>query len=206
MADRRPTRDPRRSAASTGSPLVSDDPRVRRTRRAVLDAVRAILLEEGQDAVTHLRVAERSGVGRATLYRHWPDRTRLLIEALVTTPRSPEPIHDDLRLDLIEDLRAIRHNLVATPLAPILATLIERAEWDAELRAMKIDLVHRSGERLRRALGAAVCRGELPPDLEIDRAIARLTGPLFFRRFLSGEEIPPDLPEALVDDFLAPRR
>jgi len=38
----------------------------------MLRAAAAILEEEGPTGVTHQRVAERAGVGRATAYRHWP--------------------------------------------------------------------------------------------------------------------------------------
>ncbi|HYA68777.1 MAG TPA: helix-turn-helix domain-containing protein, partial [Acidimicrobiales bacterium] len=53
-----------------------------RTRQAVLAAASAILEEQGWEAVTHVAVSERSGVGRTTLYRHWPDATALLIEVI----------------------------------------------------------------------------------------------------------------------------
>jgi len=46
------------------------DPRVVRTRRDVLAAARAVLLEEGWERVTVSRVADRSGYARTTLYRH----------------------------------------------------------------------------------------------------------------------------------------
>jgi AcrR family transcriptional regulator len=50
------------------------DPRVVRTRLAVLEAATMLLRTEGPGAVTHARVAEAAGVGRATIYRHWPDQ------------------------------------------------------------------------------------------------------------------------------------
>jgi AcrR family transcriptional regulator len=187
-------------------PRSSDDPRARRTRQAALDAARAILLDEGHDRVTHARVAARSGVGRATLYRHWPDRARLLIDVLVTTPRPRHPPLGDLRAELLDELGTLSDELARSPFAPILATLVERSEWDAEMRARKLDLVDRAGEGLRQALGRAVARGELPGDLDAARAVATLVGPLFFRRFLSNEPITPELAAALVDDFLRARR
>ena len=50
------------------------DPRVARTRRDVVDATAALLLEVGWDGVTHARVAQRSGYSKATVYAHWPAR------------------------------------------------------------------------------------------------------------------------------------
>lgn len=89
------------------------DPRAEHSRAQALQAARALLAEEGWEAATHLRVAERSGLGRATVYRHWPDpvalrRDALSEEALVfhTVPTG------DLRADLVAELEAIRAELV----------------------------------------------------------------------------------------------
>src|ERR671934_2975923 len=59
------------------------DPRVLRSRQAALSAVQEILAEHGWTGVTHVAVAARSGVGRTTLYRHWPDVRALLFDAIV---------------------------------------------------------------------------------------------------------------------------
>jgi len=51
------------------------------TRAAILDAARQVLFDEGWEALSHQRVAEVAGVGRATVYRHWPQRLQLLQDA-----------------------------------------------------------------------------------------------------------------------------
>ena len=61
---------------------VSTNPQVQRTHRVMLDAARELFHEQGPAAVTHLRVAETSGVARATVYRHWPDRVGILLDLL----------------------------------------------------------------------------------------------------------------------------
>ena len=53
-----------------------------RTRALVQDAVRDLFEREGAGALTHQRVAERAGVSRATVYRHWPQPVDLVVEAL----------------------------------------------------------------------------------------------------------------------------
>ena len=54
------------------------DPRQARSRKAMLDAARELLAREGPAAVTHQRVARQAGVGRATVYRHWPRPEQLI--------------------------------------------------------------------------------------------------------------------------------
>jgi AcrR family transcriptional regulator len=93
------------------------DVRVERTWRMVLAAARRrLLLEEGWDAVTHVRVAAASGVGRATVYRHWPSCTDLLHDVL---RREAEMSHRQpvgrLREDLVAELDALRGSSVSRP-------------------------------------------------------------------------------------------
>ena len=71
------------------------DARVQRTRAAVRDALLSLVEEDGLGAVTHHRVAERAGLGRATVYRHFPTVESLVHEAIdcmdVVLPPADEP-------------------------------------------------------------------------------------------------------------------
>lgn len=160
-------------------------------------------MSEGRDGVTPSRVAELSGVGRATIYRHWPEPLALLVEA-ATPPPSPESAAPtgDLAVDLAARLDALRRGLDAAPLAAVFAMLVERAEHEPELAGLQRDLVDAGSGPLRELLRDAVRRGVLPR-VDEDRAIEALAGPLFYRRFISRRPIPARLPRQLVADFLA---
>ena len=83
------------------------DPRVTRTRHAVLAAAREVLLDEGWEGVTLGRVAERSGYARTTLYRHWPQRLDLLRDLIREEARLAHTTPmGDLRDDLVAELEA----------------------------------------------------------------------------------------------------
>jgi AcrR family transcriptional regulator len=58
------------------------DPRAVRTRQRVLDATVRLLAEQGVQAANMEAIAAAAGTSRSTLYRHWPDRLPLLIDAL----------------------------------------------------------------------------------------------------------------------------
>src|SRR4051794_33861662 len=94
-------RGPRRDSA--------DDPRVTRTRDAVLQAGRALPDDEGPHAGTHLPNREAAGIARTTIYRHWPDREALLA-AVLTETSTTETAFDtgDLRSDLHVYLEQLR--------------------------------------------------------------------------------------------------
>lgn len=173
-----------------------------RTRQAVREAVRSLVQRAGFEAVSHQRVAEEAGVGRATVYRHWPDRTDLLLEVVAEAESSRDwTSSGDLATDLNDGLARLRRQL-ASPLVPELVALIGRAEWDPDLRETKLQLLASGTSGLRRALEAGIERGELPGSLDVDATIARLAGPLLYRRILAHAAIRDDFVSTIVAGFL----
>jgi len=71
----------------------TDNPRVRRTRDRILAAARDLLSEAGPAGLTYSLLAERAGVTRQTLYRHWPARAALLVALILegVDDAYPEP-------------------------------------------------------------------------------------------------------------------
>src|SRR5690606_2653497 len=110
-----------------------------RTREAVREAVRSLVQRAGFEAVSHQQVAEEAGIGRATVYRHWPQRTDLLLDALaeVEVPARDWQSSGDLAADLTRELERLRRTLGSSALVPELVALIGRAEWDPDLRETK---------------------------------------------------------------------
>lgn len=181
------------------------DARVARSRAAVLAAARHLLFTEGRDAVNPVRVAAESGVGRATIYRNWPDPSRLLVDAVTSAPPAPAPEPTgDLEADLIKLLDSLRTGLIDTPLAPIFATLIERAEYDTHIEAVQRHFADVGSRALRRLLVDALTCGDVTGD--IDAMIEALVGPLFHRRFISRQPIPVGYSTSLVRNLLSTSR
>lgn len=179
------------------------DPRIARTRERALAAAQDLLVAEGVDAVTHARVAAESGVGRRTLYRHWPDARSLLHATLsLTAAPTPEP-GEDLRTSLLTHLRALDEALVRGPLTYVLAALAERAEHDHGFAELRDDLVAAGCAPLRTRLARAAARGELPPGLDVTAALAALEGPIVYEALLHGRSLGPVRLARLVDRFLA---
>jgi AcrR family transcriptional regulator len=59
------------------------NPRVQRTRERILAAARELLSEVGPAGLTYSLLADRAGVTRQTLYRHWPARSALLLSLIL---------------------------------------------------------------------------------------------------------------------------
>ncbi|GAA0588966.1 TetR-like C-terminal domain-containing protein [Streptomyces crystallinus] len=195
-----PTEPSRTSEAPGRGP----DPRAERSRAAALAAARDLLIEQGWAAVTHVAVAARSGVGRTTLYRHWPDASGLVRDVIaerISTAHTPPT--GVLREDLVRELDGLRR-LLHDPVSDRgLRAVIERAGVDPVFAQLK-EALYREGSRVfRTVLDAAAARGDLAADLDADLAVDQLAGPLMYRRLLAGREITAEYIERVVDDFLA---
>src|SRR5258707_172115 len=103
------------------------DPRAARSREAILAAAYDLLAREGPGAITHQRVAQQAGVGRATVYRHWAAPQDLLRDVLFSaelpffaTPALP------LRPWLHAELRQLADELALPAVASLAIALMEQ--------------------------------------------------------------------------------
>jgi AcrR family transcriptional regulator len=65
-------------------------PRSEEAHQAILDATLALLVEVGFSGLTVEGVAARAGVGKATIYRRWPSKLPLVVEAFRQLPALEE--------------------------------------------------------------------------------------------------------------------
>jgi AcrR family transcriptional regulator len=159
-----------------------DDPRALRSKEAILQAARQLLLDCGPSAVTHVRVAEQSGVGRATVYRHWPKTAQLLAEAMATVPMPffatpTEPVRDWLRTELTD----IARQLELDDVRAVATTLANTALWDPQMAARRETFARVLADRLAAALDDAQAQGHLTLNVDSSAAAALLLGPLYYR-------------------------
>src|ERR1700743_3921112 len=99
---------PARSDAELAEPAPRGRPRSARAHEAILKAAAGLLLEHGLAAVSMDGVAERAGVSKATIYRWWPTKETLALDALYSEWVATAPDPQDtgsLREDLRELLR-----------------------------------------------------------------------------------------------------
>ena len=188
-------------------PRTNDDPRARRSRAAALIAATELLVEGGPERVTHAAVAQRAGVGRATIYRHWPDQQTLLFDALANDVR-PVLTFDDgpVRDQLVSQLVQMAGWLNQPVAVSVIATVVERAERDDDVRRIRDEMFGHADEHFADALTAAVERGEFRPGIQehARELVSHILGPLLFQRFMLGAHLDKDLVLKLVDAALAP--
>lgn len=190
-------------AQSGGGTEPRSDPRADRSRAAALRAAREILVTDGWDAVTQERVAERAGLGRATLYRHWPRVGDLVHDTLEQEIVAVELVPTaDLRADLIDHLRLIRAVVAEEGFSRVLGALVDRAERDERVNQIKLDIVTNGTAPIAHRLADAVETGDIRVG-SLAITVGQLVGTLIYRQMFSGEPVDDEVLAALVDDVLA---
>ncbi len=185
------------------------DPRVARTRAAVLDAVGRLLVEGGLAAVTVEAVMARTGAARATVYRHWATRDDLVLaglEHLMPPPRADGIPDAAVEVALPAIVAGFAAQLAGEPWAVALPVLLDAARRDPRLRARMDTFLAQRKHPVRQVLVRAVEAGELRPDLDPDVAVSQLLGPLMFRRIISAEPLDEAVVDAVAGDFLRANR
>jgi AcrR family transcriptional regulator len=159
-------------------------PRSERARQAILRAAADLLLDEGTGHVSMDAVAERAGVSKATIYRWWPSKERLALDALVEwagTGSSPRA-SGSLRTDLFALVRPWVREIRRRPFARVMAALLTEAQSDpAFAEDYRRHFVEQRRAPMRAAFERAIARGEVPADLDVEVALDLIYGPIYHR-------------------------
>jgi len=173
----------------------AENPRTTRIRDIVLPSVIELLLAEGAGAVTALRVSERAGVARSTIYQHWPAQDTLLLDAIdrIMIPHVATSITDNLEDDLTTALTNLRKRITKRPFRALFATLLDHANRDRAFVAAQHRFVKGVLQPIHDILTAARQRGDLPLTVDVDEAAAQLAGPVLTQHIMLRTTISDDL-------------
>ncbi|GAA2087164.1 TetR/AcrR family transcriptional regulator [Streptomyces albiaxialis] len=206
------------SAAKTPATKTPPDAsrRSERSRRAILRASMELVGEVGYNKLTIEAIASRAGVGKQTIYRWWPSKAAVLLDAFTqTTDEAQEEYAQGLpdTGDLAADLRQVLHATVdefTDPAfeAPYRALAIAGAA-DAELAAQFYERLSEPGQQVyERRLRSAQEAGQIDPDLDLAFAVEFLLSPFQQRWLTRYGELSYEFADRLVDMALrafAPR-
>ncbi len=149
-----------------------------------------ILSTEGRDALTQLRVAEVSGVSRATVYRFWSDRSVLVLDALghLVELGHTTPSGDDLEGDLSTEIFSLARQIDGD-LRLVIATLIEQSQHDTAV-AEVLDRLEREGTRVVRALlEAGISEGTVRADVPLEVTLSQLLGSVTYQLLIRRQAV-----------------
>lgn len=178
---------------------------IERTVQTVLDATLELLSEVGYRNLTIQLIAERSGVARSTIYRHWnnvPDIALTAFDnALGPTPFQPDSgsIREDLRRLYQQLSKALKRSVWGRSLP----SLIEATFNDPDFKGLLPKLTERRRAPTRQLFYRAIERGELRPDIPIDWVLDAITGTLYQRLLITGAKLDtPGLIDWAIDSAL----
>jgi AcrR family transcriptional regulator len=185
-------------------------PRSERAERAILDAALDLFAESGAGGVCIEAVAARAGVGKATIYRRWPGKEDLLLEAFATIKSPlPEPRGESVRDDLVAMLQVMCQD-AADPrwIGRYSLLLGEGSKYPKLMERYKATVIEPRREMVRSVLRRGIATGELRPDVDVEVAMAMINGSVIVHSRHDVAAITPDYPDRVVDEILrglAPR-
>jgi TetR/AcrR family transcriptional regulator of autoinduction and epiphytic fitness len=188
------------------TPPRSDDPRVERTRAAVIEAASDLLMADGPSAITHANVAAAANVSRTTVYNHWPTQADLLrdtIESLGKVPLRRDQLTGSLRSDLDLLCGHVVQDLADDQRAPMIVNMMERALHDPTVASVRDEFLDAFADVFHTIVQTAIDAGELRTDIDAGRSMAALLGSFLFARFMSADDFGPDFAAAVLDDFVS---
>jgi AcrR family transcriptional regulator len=182
-------------------------PRSEKARVAILAAAAELLLARGLSEVSMDAVAERAGVSKATIYRWWPTKETLALDALYSewAAAAPAPrATGSLRGDLLALLRPWARLAGGRPYDRVIAALITEARTDpAFAEVYRARFVEPRRERMRAIFRAAIERGEIRPDTDLEVALDMVWGPLYHRLLHGHAPLTERFVREVVDTTLA---
>jgi AcrR family transcriptional regulator len=186
------------------TPRTRGRPRDQGARTEVLAAARVLLEEGGLTAVTMDRLAARTGVGKPTIYRSWPNAHAVALDALLQSAAlMPSVRESDAPLkDLRKQLRKIAA-LFSTTTGRSVALMIAAAQSETELsKVFRHRFMLASREEGRRLLTRAIEAGEVRAKIDMEAALDLIYAPLFFRLLVGHGALDRKFVDSILDHAL----
>ena len=179
-------------------------PRSEAARRKVLAAARQLLQERGLPGVTVEGIAALAGVGKPTIYRHWPNAHAVAMDAFLESSEAA-PGHAGVGFPLDALRRQLRGIAAAfaSPAGRSTAAMIAAAQNDSELaKVFRNRFILRGRETGRALLTRAIAEGAIRADADLEVALDLIYAPLFFRLLIGHGPLDAEFTDTLLDQAL----
>ncbi|WP_222854279.1 TetR/AcrR family transcriptional regulator [Fodinicola acaciae] len=156
-------------------------------RQAILDAAADLLGQPDGAAVTIDMIAAAAGVGKQTIYRWWPSKGAVLLEAMTDLARASAPTPDtgSLASDLKTFVSSTFRAAGAEPAASRLRAVLAEAQRDAHAGALLREFTGRRRDELHGILSRAAARGEIAAGTDLELVVDQIYGVLWYRLMIS---------------------
>jgi AcrR family transcriptional regulator len=179
-------------------------PRSAQADRAIIEATLEVFAESGAEGLCIEKVAAKAGVGKATIYRRWPGKEDLLLDA-ISAMRSPLPTPkgESVREDLAALVDAIgRESSDPRRLRQFALLLGEGAAYPRLLERYVETVVEPRRDIVRGVLRRGVATGELREETNVEAAVDMLTGVVLARPRAGRDRADRGYARRVVDELL----
>jgi len=150
---------------------------------AILNAALDLLKTKSLRDVSADGIALRAGVSKATIYKWWPHKNLVALDAFLTQIQREVPIPDtgSVQLDFTKQLRSVV-DFYATPLGRLFAQFVAEGQSDPEfLKIFRERFLKSRRDTVRTMWQRGVARGEVSASVDCNLVIDLIYGPLVFR-------------------------
>ena len=189
----------RQKTTRNGATGSTGRPRSEEAHQAILDATLDLLVEVGFSALTVEGIAQRARVGKATIYRRWPSKLPLVVEAFGRLPGFEEVDSGSLEVDLKETLKTYLQAFNSTSLGGLFPSLAGERAHNPELSKLLEPATRSRREPFVRIFERARERGEISPAVDLDLAADLVVGPISVTLFFRGGTPSPKMVGPIVD-------
>ena len=180
-------------------------PRDEEARKRILDSAAHLLEHKCIDDITVDAIAEHSGAGKATVYRWWPNKAAVLIEAFRERISRDLPFPDtgDFRQDLRQQLQNFTEIIYWGKRGRVFRSFIAGAQADPEMaKAFRDVWIRPRRAEARMLFEKYIANGIARPDLDPDLAVEIMFSPLYYRLLTGWGEITPEYLDHLLDTVM----
>ena len=179
-------------------------PRSEQAEQAIIEATLDLFAEKGFEGVCVEAVAARAGVGKATIYRRWPNKEELLLAALGSL-KSPYPVPGGVcaRDDLVAMLEVMCADMADPRKARRYALLLgEGQKYPRLMERYQETVVKPRREAMRAVIRRGIESGELRADIDVEVAQLALTGTVLAKERAAGSRLDGEFAARVVDELM----
>ena len=183
-------------------------PRSEEARLAILRSTLKLLGENGFSELTIEAVAAHAGVGKATVYRWWPNKAALIADAFASsaTRKLHFPDTGSVRTDMSQQMRQLI-KIFCSRRGRIVSAILGGGQSDRDLiAAFRERFLRPRRQEAYATLQRGIQRGELRKDVDMDLILDSLYGPIYMRFLIRHDKLTPDFVDSLCELVLGGAR
>src|SRR6266571_4595028 len=187
-----------------GTPRRPGRPRSEQAEQAIIEATLDLFAEQGFEGVCVEAVAARAGVGKATIYRRWPNKEELLLAALGSMKSPfPEPEGASVRDDLVAMLTVMCEDKADPRKARRYALLLgEGGKYPRLMQRYKETVIGPRHDAMREVIRHGIAAGELRADTDVEIALLALTGTVLAKEKAADGSLNGEFAARIVDELM----